>query len=134
MRTSEMSYQVGLGLLGNYSALASGGGDANPDGSRETAYLLHTYNLLSKLDMIHPNRIRSVGFAIGHLDQWFLSRRGDFLVQSFMVGLTCDALIEYWEETKDQRVPWIVKEALDGSVDKIFISRSVSFCTDFCLQ
>lgn len=60
-----------------------------------------------------PKRERAVGFAIGHIDLWFMSKK-DYLIQSFMVGLTCDALIEYWEETMDERVPWIVKEALDG--------------------
>ncbi len=113
IRTGNESYKDGVLFLGNNSALAHSGGDASADVNRETAYLIHTYNMMSKLGVDVPKREKAIQNAIGHVDQWFISKQ-PFLIQSFMVGLTCDAFIEYWEETKDERVPWIVQIALEG--------------------
>ena len=97
--------------------------------SRETAYALES-NLQAKqlgLTIDDAKLQRLVDAALGHLDQWTNMKyiaTGDSFVQPFMVGLTCNALIKWYDYTVQQhaqnssfaidtRVPVAIKTAAD---------------------
>jgi hypothetical protein len=48
-------------------------------------------------------------------------------MQPFMVGLLCEALIQYYEVTKDPRVPPAIKTALDGLWEWAWIQNDKAF-------
>jgi|GEM_PF-3488536 len=51
---------------------------------------------------------------LGQLDQIFIQKKFDWY-QPFMVGLAMDALIQYYNEIdKDPRIPYMIKQVLDG--------------------
>jgi hypothetical protein len=99
----------------------------DPSVSRETAY-----TILAKLDAeklgapTSPRLVPLVDIALGHMDQWFVSKTyrcpdgcdpvaatGQYYIQPFMVGLTMRALIVYYERTADPRIPPMIKIAAD---------------------
>ena len=84
--------------------------------SREVAYAIRSYLNTEKLG--EPRRARLtdlVNQAFGHIDQWFISKSfrtnagyadygipvGVYYIQPFMVGLTMEALIMYYDATND---------------------------------
>jgi hypothetical protein len=92
--------------------------------SREVAYAVQMYTRAHVLGRPHSSQQvlidHFVDMAISHLEQW---HTGDFLIDferndersSFMVGLTMNALIEYYEWYEaDPRIPPAVKNMLDG--------------------
>ncbi|WP_447978390.1 hypothetical protein [Candidatus Nitrospira bockiana] len=86
---------------------------ANTDRSREVAYVIMSY--LSAEAMGEPRRARladMVNQALGHIDQWFVTKTAPY-VRPFMVGITMQALIQYYEATGDARVPPKIQIALD---------------------
>jgi hypothetical protein len=94
------------------------------DASREMAYGLSVHAVAESLGL--PRHVEtSMGFepgqtlfdehlaiVLGHFDQWFLSETAPF-VYPFMVGLSAEALIDYYEVSKDPEVPWLLKLAAD---------------------
>ena len=63
--------------------------------SREVAYTIMNYLNAEAVGAPHRPRLDSlVTQALGHLDQWFVSKSVPYL-QPFMAGLTMDALIQY---------------------------------------
>lgn len=85
---------------------------ANAVSSRDVAY-----QILAKLDSEKlgnprvPKLKKFVDQAFGHIDQWFVSKTAPY-IQPFMVGLTAEALIEWYNVEKDRRVlPAIVNAA-----------------------
>jgi hypothetical protein len=99
-----------------------------PNHSREVAYCLLSY--INAEDLGAPRRARLTTLAdqaLGHVDKWFGSKTyrapnplplvpqaaGQYYIQPFMVGLTMQALIRYWDVTHDPRVQPAVQKALD---------------------
>jgi hypothetical protein len=118
LSTGDTTSRDAVNLLSSNAAYAP---DATPiewlqgwEYSRETAL-----NIMSYLDsetLGSPRRARLaslVNTSLGHIDQWFVSKRARY-VKSFMVGLTCLALIDYHSVTRDPRVVPAVRTALDG--------------------
>jgi hypothetical protein len=113
----------------------------SPNVSREVAYCILTY--LNAEDLGAPRRARMttlVGQALGHIDQWFISKSfrlpagsdvpaatGQYYVQPFMVGLTMQALIRYWDVTHDPRVQPAVKKALDWLWARAWVATDRAF-------
>jgi hypothetical protein len=63
--------------------------------SREVAYSIMSYLNAETVGQPHRARLDDlVTQAIGHLDQWFVSKTAPY-VQPFMAGLTMEALIQY---------------------------------------
>jgi hypothetical protein len=110
--------------------------------SREVAYTILSY--LNAEAVGHPRRARlgpEVDQALGHIEQWFISRSsrapnpytlvpaaaGKYYIQPFMVGLTMQALISYWEETYDARVLPAVKTAIDALWDRAWVPADKAF-------
>jgi hypothetical protein len=110
--------------------------------SREVAYAIMSYLTAEKLG--EPRRARLAAHAtqaLGHIDQWFVTRTsrapvpfelvppaaGQYYLQPFMVGLTMQALIRYWEETRDSRVLPAVQTALDALWQRAWVSADQAF-------
>ena len=134
VRTSDGASKNALLLLSRnaaYGTAAAGNLSAmvNPALSREIAYHLMAY-VLARAAGEPPSPIGEayVDLALGHIDQWFVSRTfraalgddvppaavGQFYVQPFMVALTAEALIQVYEtQSPDARVLSAVNLAMD---------------------
>jgi hypothetical protein len=55
---------------------------------------------------------------------------GNYYIQPFMVGLTAQALIRYWEVTRDPRVLPAVKTALDAIWERAWVPNNQAFWYD----
>ena len=91
------------------------GNITSPEGFREEAYALE--GLLDSQAVGHATypRIHTIEeIILGQLDETFISK--DYVwYQPFMVGLASEALIQYYTEyNQDPRIPYILKQALDG--------------------
>ena len=53
-----------------------------------------------------------LALTMGHFEQWFISKTAEF-TYPFLVGLASEALIDYWEDSHDVRVPYLLKMAAD---------------------
>jgi len=110
--------------------------------SREVAYCIMSY--LNAEALGQPRRPRLAALAnqaLNHIDQWFVSKTfrapgtfplvplaaGQYYIQPFMVGLTTQALIRYWEATHDPRVQPVVKVALDWLWTRAWVSGDHAF-------
>lgn len=104
------------------SVQAAGSNDATPlwygdssKGSRELAFSILLR--LNAEDLGQAHRKRTDEFAVsamGHIDQWTASEwQKDMFAQPFMVGLTCEALIAYWDRYRNPAIPPKIKQALD---------------------
>lgn len=78
-------------------------------GSREAAYALECYILAEKVgEAIRPKRNGYVDQCLDHLNQWTVTRNVEY-VRPFMVAITSQALIEFYEHApNDSRLPTII--------------------------
>ena len=111
--------------------------------SREVAYCIE-----ARLDAMAlgvpktPYYDLMVSTALGHLDQWWISKSfrapvdsydgmpggaGNYYIQPFMVGLTMHALMREWERSHDARILPAVKAALDGLWARTWVAADQSF-------
>jgi len=89
--------------------------------SREVAYSIQTHIWAQKAGVSPNNTALNtlVDMALNHLDEWHTGNFGDpdasqHFRQSFMVGLTMAALIEYYDEiSQDARIPTAIQTAID---------------------
>jgi hypothetical protein len=110
--------------------------------SREVAYHLMAY-LLARATGEPVSAIGEayLDLALGHVDQWFVSKSfrcpsncdqsaaaGKYYIQPFMVGLTAEALIQYYEtQSQDARIPSAVKTAMDWLWANAWVPANQSF-------
>lgn len=81
--------------------------------SREVAYALDAAVVRERLGYARESEFQDMAeIVLGHFDQWFVSNTADY-VQPFMVALSAEALIGYYELTADDRVPPLLKLAAD---------------------
>jgi len=112
----------GTGSVGGVYAMVS------PAVSREVAFNLSAYLLARAVgEPSSPIGEAYVELALGHIDQWFVAKNyrvtggdvpaaalGQFYTQPFMVGLTAEALIQFYEtRSQDPRIPAAIKVAMD---------------------
>src|SRR5437773_2364326 len=109
--------------------------------SREVAYAIMSYINAEKVGAAPRARLpQLVDQALGHLDQWFVSRSfrcpsfcqpaeaaGQYYIQPFMLGLTAEALIMYADKTGDGRILPTIKTALDWLWDNAWVVADQSF-------
>lgn len=136
-RTGDPQSKEAVILLSRNSAFAARGGAVSPRSARETAYILEAYMYASILTgERHPRLDRAVSLALGHLLQWFPSPApvGDQEVvpttpamQPFMVGLLAEALIKYYEQSPDPRIPFVLTLALDQLWQRAWVQKDQSF-------
>lgn len=122
---NENSRQTVLRLAYN-SAWAGSAGGSDCELSRETAYLVNAYIAAEKLGEPRNSLLgQAVAFALGHVDQWFVQRScGN---APFMVGLTMEALINYYQLTSDPRVPPAIRIAADALWASEWLPSAASF-------
>lgn len=83
--------------------------------SREVAYTIMTYLNAIRLGAQPSPRLQPlVDQALGHLQQWLSDDSGKSPMKPFMVALTGQALIQYFEYHKDPRIPSTLRMTLDG--------------------
>ena len=103
-------------------------GETQPmEASRETSYAIHAY--LNAEEVGEPRRARLsllVNHALGHLDQWFVSRTAAY-VRPFMVGITAHALISYADKVGDARILPALINAADEMWDELWVESSLAF-------
>ena len=81
--------------------------------SRELAYGIETNLVDQSLGGVpNPYFQDLIEAQLGHFDQWFVSKNADY-VQPFMVALSAEALIQYWEVSHDPRIPPLLQLAAD---------------------
>ena len=113
-RSGDEGSREAVLLLARKSAFAASGGSADPELSRETAYILHAYLFAEKLgaaaefDLL---RAAAVEHSLSHLDAWSSGRTP--YVKPFMVALTAEALIHDYQERADARIPEAIGRAAD---------------------
>jgi hypothetical protein len=112
-KTADATSKEALVLLSQRGAFCADGVplDWTKDAhySREVAYCISA--LLNAETVGEPRRTRLNDLAtqaFGHIDQWFISKNASYM-RPFMVGLTLQALIQYYEISHDSRVPSAVK-------------------------
>lgn len=121
MRTGDARSREGVLLL------AKNGAGADPavplawnistDASRETAYRILSFLDSEEVgDEPKPHLSALVDIALGHIDQWFVTKSADY-VRPFMFALTAEALIEYERKTGDPRVLPAIQAGVDGIWD-----------------
>jgi len=96
-------------------------GAESPARSREVAYAIRALLDAERVGAPRdPDLVTYVGYALDHLNQWFVSKTfripawavddlhdpsvGKYYVQPFMIGITCEALIRWYDATGDARV------------------------------
>src|SRR6185312_4568558 len=79
------------------------GGGADPELSRETAYLINAYRSAAAVGAPQRKLLKTaVHNALGHLAKWRTHKTG--YVKPFMTALTMEALIYYADQSHDKRV------------------------------
>jgi hypothetical protein len=112
-RTSDDRYRQAVVLLSKNSAAANYAVAVNSNSIRETAYIVDAYIDAELVgEPRNPRLTRHVDYLIGHYDQIFVSRTYE-LHQVFFDGTAAEALIRYYDLTRDSRVPPTVKLLLD---------------------
>jgi hypothetical protein len=103
-------------------------GPGSCEGSRETAYAIET--LLDSQTAGGPPRAARLALlvdgAISHYDQWFVSRTATY-VRPFMAGLTAEALIDFYEATRDPRVLPTVKVGMEWLWQNLWVPEAGAF-------
>jgi hypothetical protein len=96
--------------------------------SREVAYSIMSYLNAETVGQPHRARLDAlVTQAIGHLDQWFVSKTAPYL-QPFMAGLTMEALIQYNTAVSgDARILPAIQSAVDSMWTHNWLPQSQSF-------
>jgi hypothetical protein len=95
--------------------------------SREIAYAIDSMINAEKLGSArNPELANMVDLALGHIDQWAVAKNASYL-PPFMVALTAEALIGYYDLTGDPRVPVSLKAAADHIWNVAWDNTSQSF-------
>jgi len=96
--------------------------------SREVAYSIMSYLNAETVGQPPPARLGDlVTQAIGHLDQWFVSKTAPYL-QPFMAGLTMEALIQYNTAVGgDSRILPAIQSAVDSMWSHNWLPGNQSF-------
>jgi hypothetical protein len=126
-RTGDTLSRDAAIALSKKSAYAGHGGGVDPALVRETAYLVSAYRIAQTLgESEHPRFQRAIDFLLGHVDQWFVSKSEPYM-QPFMVALLSEALIHYYEQSQDPRVPPAIRTAMQGIWDVAWVPSSSAF-------
>jgi len=126
VRTGDEESRRAVLLLAKRSAYAYTAGNKKLGRSRETAYIMQAYMYAEKLGEPNAKLPVALEFALGHMDQWFVSKTAGS-IQPFMVGLTAHALIEYDEMVGDERIQPLLERAADWLWENAWVEADRSF-------
>jgi len=130
--TGDVQSKDAITLLANNAAFARDGTPlewtASTVQSREVAYSIMSYLNAETVGQPHRARLDDlVTQAIGHLDQWFVSKTAPYL-QPFMAGLTMEALIQYNTAVGgDSRILPAIQSAADSMWSHNWLPQNQSF-------
>ena len=119
-RTGDSGYKQAVVLLAENSAFAQVGGRAADALIRETAYVVEAY--IEAEEVGEPRNAKlaqAAGYLIEDFRRIFVTG-GYQLHQPFFDGLAAEALIDYYQLTKDPRVPPAIKWMLDGDWERAY--------------
>jgi hypothetical protein len=126
-RTGDATSRNAAVALSRYAAFADWGGSAECGLSRETAYILNAYVVAEELgEPRHPLLMTAVDNALAHLRQSFETNSCTWVVP-FMMGLTMESLIHYYELTSDPRIPPAIERAADAMWTGMWLAESEGF-------
>jgi hypothetical protein len=126
-RTGDASSREAAINLAMYSAWADSGGSPTCGLSRETAYILNAYLVAEDLgEPSHSQLATAVDNALLHLHKSFVTNECT-VVLPFMIGLTMESLIHYYEKTGDPRIPSAIETAADAMWAWLWHPASESF-------
>lgn len=112
-RTGDRSFRDAIVMLAKGSAWAQTGGILAADGIRETTYIAEAYMNAERVgEPRNPLLARAIDYLLGHYNLLFVSHQYGFH-QTFMDGLAAEALIDYYELTRDPRIPAAIKQMSD---------------------
>lgn len=132
LRTGDENSKKAALLLATSSPFATNAGGASFELSRETAYIINAYLTAEELGAgRNPHLAQAVNYALGHLDQWAGSGSATY-VKPFMMGLTFEALIRYFERTGDPRIPDAIRSAAEWLWNSGWNSREAGFPYIMC--
>lgn len=114
-RTGDASFREAVTLLSkNATAWTLAVSD---EAIRETAYIVDAHIDAERAgEPRHPALLRNIDYLLGYYDMLFVSKSYR-IHQSFYDGLAAEALINYYELTKDPRIPPTIKLMLDWTWD-----------------
>ena len=148
LRTGNATSQNAVTLLSQNAAYAQDGTPLSwtqsAELSREVAYAIISYINAEKVGAAPRARLpQLVDQALGHIDQWFISKSylcpdntggacptaayNQYYIQPFMVGLTSDALIQYFQKTGDTRILPAIQTALDWLWTNAWVATDQAF-------
>ena len=97
------------------------------DLSREVAYAMMSYLNAERLGQPRRSRLNLlVDQALGHMNQWFVQKSAPY-VRPFMVALTSQALISWYEVSNDERVVPAIMRAANGLWNDCWLPASEAF-------
>jgi len=135
-RTGDAQSKEAVIMLAQHAAFANdypAEWTKSSESSREVAYILQTKLLARKLgfsDAVQERLIqRLADQAIGHYEEWFIRRDAPF-IRPFMAGLTAEALIMWYEETKDPRVVPVLAAGAEYMATHMMDSNGIFQYTD----
>ena len=111
-RESDQPYLNAIEMLALNSPYSRAGGHPSDSRLRETAYVLETQLMYREVGKAVPQMDKTVDLLLGIFDTLFVSEHAVYN-QTFMNGLGMRALIRYYEQTQDPRIPVAIKTALD---------------------
>jgi hypothetical protein len=130
-RTGDTASKNALLLVSQNAAFAYDGTPlgalSDPILSREVAYNLQSKILAKDLGAstdASMNRLAEEAFR--HMNAWFVTKTAEF-IQPFMVGLTSEALINYYKKTGDARVLPAIRVAMDYLWNNLWVSSAMAF-------
>jgi uncharacterized beta-barrel protein YwiB (DUF1934 family) len=116
-RTGDNRYRDAVALLSTNSGFATYTLVISEQTIREVAYIINAHVDAEKMGLPrYPHLARTVDALIGQFDRLFVAKTYDSH-QTFMDGLAAEALINYYELTRDPRVPPTIKLMLDWMWD-----------------
>lgn len=125
--TGDLPSKDALLALANNSPYSQSAGRTSIERSRETAFIVNAYlDAYAVGEPANPRLLRGVSYALGHLDQWTVAQTAAY-VRAYMIGLTMEALIRYYEQSADPRIPDAIKKALDWLWSNVFDSSTSAF-------
>lgn len=114
-RTGEQNSKTAVHMMAQEEDYATIGAATDDFNMRETAYALEALlddSAISGTEYAQMDKMAEA--MLGQLDQVFITKSYDWY-QPFMVGLLSEALIQYYNERKqDPRIPYYLERALDG--------------------
>jgi len=104
---------IELGEQGTSSSFPNAAWSIDWSASREVAYGIEAGLVDQSLGSPPTPKFQDqVEMLLGDFDQWFVSKNAAY-VQPFMVGLAAEALIQYWDVSRDPRVTPVLQMAAD---------------------